>query len=55
VVVRGNYTIVLRSLGYRVGVSTELMNSQLWQAPLRQFGEIAMTVLGKVLGQASMV
>jgi hypothetical protein len=55
VVVRGDYTIVLRPLGYRVCVSTELMNPQFWQVPLRQFGEIAVTALWKVLGQASVV
>jgi hypothetical protein len=31
-----------------------LMNPQLWQVPPRQFGEIALTALRKLLGQASM-
>lgn len=44
----------LREIGYRGCVSIELMNPQLWQVPPRQFGEIAMTALRKVLGQASM-
>jgi hypothetical protein len=30
------------------------MNPQIWRIPPRQFGEIAMTALRKVLGQASM-
>jgi hypothetical protein len=30
------------------------MNQQLWQVPPRQFGEIAMTSLRKVLGLAAM-
>jgi 4-hydroxyphenylpyruvate dioxygenase len=44
----------LRSMGYAGCVSIELMNPQLWQVPARQFGEIAMTALRKVLGQAKM-
>ena len=35
-------------------VSVELMNPQIWRIAPRQFGEIAMTALRKVLGQASM-
>jgi hypothetical protein len=31
------------------------MNPQLWQVPPRQFGEIALTALRKLLGQAAMV
>ena len=44
----------LREIDYPGCVSIELMNPQLWQVPPRQFGEIAMTALRKVLGQASM-
>ena len=44
----------LREIGYTGAVSVEIMNPQLWQVPPRQFGEIAMTALRRVLGQASM-
>lgn len=44
----------LRAIGYEGYVSVELMNPQIWQVAPRQFGEIAMTALRKVLGQASM-
>jgi 2-keto-myo-inositol isomerase len=44
----------LRQIGYDGHVSVELMNPQVWRIPPRQFGEIAMTALRKVLGQASM-
>jgi len=44
----------LRAIGYRGPVSIETMNPQLWQIPPRQFGEIAITALRKLLGQASM-
>ncbi|HEX4149123.1 MAG TPA: sugar phosphate isomerase/epimerase, partial [Pirellulales bacterium] len=44
----------LTAIGYADYVSVELMNPQIWQVPARQFGEIAMTALRKVLGQASM-
>ena len=44
----------LRAIGYSGAVSVELMNPGLWQVPPRQFGEIAMTALRKLLGQASM-
>jgi 2-keto-myo-inositol isomerase len=44
----------LREIGYAGHVSVELFNPQLWQVPARQFGEIALTALRKVLGQASM-
>jgi 4-hydroxyphenylpyruvate dioxygenase len=44
----------LAAIGYAGYVSVELMNPQIWQVPARQFGEIAMTALRKVLGQASM-
>ncbi|HQU44006.1 MAG TPA: sugar phosphate isomerase/epimerase [Pirellulales bacterium] len=45
----------LRRIGYEDYVSLELMNPQIWQVPARQFGEIGMTCLRKILGQASMV
>jgi 4-hydroxyphenylpyruvate dioxygenase len=45
----------LRAIGYEDCVSIELMNPQLWQVPPRQFGEIALTALRKLLGQAAMV
>jgi 2-keto-myo-inositol isomerase len=44
----------LRAIDYRGCVAIELMNPHIWQVPPRQFGEIAMTALRKVLGQASM-
>jgi sugar phosphate isomerase/epimerase len=44
----------LREIQYDRCVSVELMNPQIWQIPARQFGEIAMTALRQVLGQASM-
>jgi len=44
----------LRELAYDGYVSVELLNPQLWRVPARQFGEIAMTALRKVLGIASM-
>ena len=44
----------LQAIGYSGAVSVELMNPQIWQIPPRQFGEIGMTALRKVLGQASM-
>jgi hypothetical protein len=34
-------------------VSIETMNPQLWQIPPRQFGEIAITALRKLLGLAA--
>jgi 2-keto-myo-inositol isomerase len=48
---------ILHRLGeieYERCVSIELMNPQIWQVPALQFGEIAMTALRRVLGQASM-
>jgi 4-hydroxyphenylpyruvate dioxygenase len=45
---------ILKQIGYTGAVSVELMNPQIWQIPARQFGEIAMTALRKLLGQASM-
>lgn len=44
----------LRRIGYEGYVSVELMNPQIWQISPRSFGEIALTALRKVLGQASM-
>lgn len=44
----------LRSIEYRGCVSIELLNPQIWQVGPRQFGEIAMTALRRLLGQASM-
>ena len=44
----------LREIDYRGYVSVELMNPQIWRIAPRQFGEIAMTALRKILGQASM-
>jgi len=44
----------LRAIGYAGPVSIELMNPQVWQVPARQFGEIAMTALRRLLGSASM-
>ncbi len=42
----------LRDIGYAGPVSIELMNPQIWQVPPRQFGEIAITALRKLLGMA---
>lgn len=44
----------LREIGYGGCVSLELMNPRIWLVPPRQFGEIAMTSLRKLLGLASM-
>lgn len=44
----------LRRIDYRGAVSIETMNPQIWQIPPRQFGEIAVTALRKLLGLASM-
>jgi sugar phosphate isomerase/epimerase len=44
----------LRQIGYDGCVSVELMNPAIWQIPPRQFGEVAITALRKVLGLASM-
>ena len=44
----------LREIGYEGAVAVELHNPALWRVPPRQFGEIAMTALRKVLGQAGM-
>jgi 2-keto-myo-inositol isomerase len=42
----------LGEIGYAGGVSVELHNPRLWRVPPRQFGEIAITALRKLLGQA---
>jgi 2-keto-myo-inositol isomerase len=44
----------LRQINYAGCVSVELMNPAIWQIPPRQFGEVAITALRKVLGMASM-
>ena len=44
----------LRRIGYRGAVAVELHNPALWHVPPRQFGEIAITALRRVLGQAEM-
>lgn len=44
----------LREIHYQGHVSIELMNPKIWQIPPRSFGEIALTALRRVLGQASM-
>ena len=44
----------LEVMKYVGPISIELQNPQLWQVPPRQFGEIAITALRKLLGQAEM-
>jgi 2-keto-myo-inositol isomerase len=44
----------LREIGYTGCVSLELLNPHIWQVGPRQFGEIGMTALRKVLGLSSM-
>jgi 2-keto-myo-inositol isomerase len=44
----------LRAINYDGYVSVELMNPQIWRVPPRQFGEIAMTAVRKLLGVARM-
>ena len=44
----------LRQINYSGHVSIELLNPQIWRIPPREFGEIGMTALRKVLGIASM-
>ena len=41
----------LRSIGYDGGVSVELMNPTLWQVKPAQVAELAMSALGRLLGQ----
>jgi len=42
----------LAEIGYRAAVAVELHNPALWRVPPRQFGEIALTALRKLLGMA---
>ena len=42
----------LRTIDYQGCVSLEIMNPQIWQVPALQFGEIGMTALRKLMGQA---
>ncbi|MFM8707238.1 MAG: sugar phosphate isomerase/epimerase family protein [Planctomycetia bacterium] len=44
----------LGAIGYTGAVGIELHNPRLWRVPPRQFGEIAMTAIRTLLGQASM-
>jgi sugar phosphate isomerase/epimerase len=50
----GDLLGVLAALGSPAAVCIEVMNPRLWRVPPRQFGEIAMTSLRRLLGQASM-
>jgi len=43
----------LGEIDYAGGVAVELQNPRLWPVPPRQFGEIAITALRKLLGQAA--
>jgi len=43
----------LAEIDYRGAVAVELHNPALWRVPPRQFGEIAMTALRKLLGMAA--
>ena len=45
---------LLTAMGYAGPVSIETHNPQLWRVPPRQFGEIAITSLRRLLGQAEM-
>ena len=42
----------LGEIGYDGAVAVEVLNPRLWSVPPRQFGEIAITALRKLLGQA---
>lgn len=44
----------LGEIGYAGGVAIELLDPRMWRVPPRQFGEIAMTALRKLLGHAAM-
>jgi 2-keto-myo-inositol isomerase len=44
----------LREIGYAACVSVELLNPAIWRIGPRQFGEVGITALRKVLGLASM-
>lgn len=43
----------LNQIDYDRGVSIELMNPNIWRIPARQFGEIGITALRKLLGHAT--
>ena len=43
----------LAEIGYTGAIAIELHNPALWRVPPRQFGEIAITALRKLLGQAA--
>ena len=45
---------VLRAIGYRGAVAVEVHDPRMWRVPPRQFGEIALTSLRRLLGQAGM-
>jgi sugar phosphate isomerase/epimerase len=40
----------LRQIDYRGAVSVELLNPKMWVIPARQFGEVALTAVRKLLG-----
>lgn len=44
----------LAAIGYSGAVSVELLNPALWRVPPRQFGEVTLTALRRLLGQADM-
>lgn len=44
----------LAAIGYAEAVSVELLNPALWRVPPRHFGEVALTALRRLLGQADM-
>lgn len=44
----------LVEIGYSGAVSVEVLDPRMWRVPPRQFGEIAITSLRAILGQASM-
>lgn len=44
----------LGEIGYLGAVAVEVHNPRLWRVPPRQFGEIAITALRRLLGQADM-
>ena len=44
----------LREIGYAGSIAVETHNPRLWRVPPRQFGEIAITALRRLLGDASM-
>jgi 2-keto-myo-inositol isomerase len=41
----------LRQIDYQHAVSVEILNPKLWAIPARQFGEVALTAVRKLLGQ----